>query len=202
MYLAHGFECSGEIVGCTDHDFIPEYLASHYVSDDRSVLCGAEILGRIELVTRHRGCPDWYMTSKTPLRALDGSIVGVFGVSRELREAGRMHGMYSEIAPVIEYIREQYPESVEMDLLARIAKLSVRTFQRRFRKIFNVAPMEYLRQFRVGRACQLLAETNATVTMIAAECGFCDHSHLNREFFRMIGSTPTDYRSRYRTGHV
>jgi AraC-like DNA-binding protein len=199
MYLAHGFERPADIVGHADREFIPEYLADHYVADDRSVLGGTEILGRFELVTRHRGCPDWYMTSKTALRAADGSIIGVFGVSRELRDAVRMPGTFSEMAPVIEHIREQYADSLELDLLARIAKLSLRTFQRRFRKLFSVTPMEYLRQFRVGRACQMLMETNATVTTIAAECGFCDHSHLNREFHRVIGTSPCEYRNRYQT---
>jgi AraC-like DNA-binding protein len=199
MFLAHGFLRSADLEGHADHEFSPRYLADHYMADDQDVLRGAEILGRVELVTRHRGCPDWYMTSKTALRAPDGQIIGVFGVSRELKEAVTMPGTYSGLAPVIEHIREQYAESIELDLLARLSKYSLRSFQRHFKKVFHVTPMEYLRQFRVGRACQMLVETNATITMIAAECGFCDHSHLHREFRRITGTSPCSYRRRYQT---
>lgn len=197
MYLAHGFREAAELVGHSDREFIPHYLADHYIADDRAVLHGAQILGRVELVTRHRGCPDWYLTSKTALRSGNGRIVGVLGVSRHLEEAIRLPGSYAELAPAIACIRERYAESLELDGLARLSRLSLRSFQRRFNKIFRVTPMEYLRQFRVGKACQMLVETNVTVTAVASECGFCDHSHLVREFHRLIGTSPGEYRKRY-----
>lgn len=197
MYLAHGFVSSADLVGHSDHEFIPRYLADHYIVDDRAVLHGSEVLGRVELVTRHRGCPDWYMTSKTALRSPDGRIIGVFGVSRELSGSIDLPQSFSEMAPVIDHIREQFADSLELDLLARLSKRSLRSFQRRFKSMFHVTPMEYLRKFRVGRACQMLVETRETITTIAVECGFCDHSHLTREFRRNIGTSPCDYRRRY-----
>lgn len=197
MFLAHGFRDASELIGHFDREFIPHYLADHYIADDREVLQGAQILGRVELVTRHRGCPDWYLTSKTALRSREGRIVGLLGVSRHLDEAVRLPSSYAELAPVIACIRERFTESLELDVLARLSQLSLRSFQRRFNKVFHVAPMEYLRQFRVGRACQLLVETNATVTAVASECGFCDHSHLVREFRRLLGASPGEYRKRY-----
>ncbi len=197
MYLAHGFANSSELVGHADHEFIPRYLADHYTVDDHEVLRGTQILGRLELVTRHRGFPDWYLTSKTALRAMDGKIIGVFGISRELRESACLPSAYADLAPAMECIREQFAESLELDLLARLSKLSLRSFQRRFKKMFHVPPMEYLRQYRIGRACQMLVETNATLTAIAAECGFCDHSHFSREFQRILGTSPCLYRKRY-----
>jgi AraC-like DNA-binding protein len=198
MYLAHGFVRASDLLGRTDRQFIPGYLAENYVADDRTVLRGGQVLGRIELVTRHRGCPDWYVTSKTALRGEDGAVVGVFGVSRELKEAAGLPGVCPEMARAVERIREQYADSIELDLLARLSGMSLRSFQRRFKSVFHVSPMEYLRQFRAGRACQMLVESNATVATIAAECGYCDHSHLTREFRRLFGTRPGHYRKRYR----
>lgn len=197
MFMAHGFMSVADLIGHADREFIPKYLADHYVADDRRVLAGEQIMGRIELVTRHRGYPDWYVTTKTALRSEDGRVMGVFGISRELGKLGMLPGSYAELAPAIECIREQYAESLELDTLARLSHTSLRNFQRRFKRLFQTTPMEYLRQFRVGKACQLLVETNATVATVAAECGFCDHSHLNREFRRFVRSSPGDYRRRY-----
>jgi AraC-like DNA-binding protein len=198
MYLAHGFSEPQGVVGHADHDFIPRYLADRYVADDREVLHGSALTGRVELVTRHRGCPDWYITSKTALRGRDGNILGLIGVSRELREGASLAGAFASLAPAVEYIRGHYTDSLELDFLARLSKLSLRTFQRHFKTMFQVAPMEYVRQFRVGKACQLLADTDDTITTIAAATGFCDHSHMNREFARYIGTSPGAYRRRYR----
>jgi AraC-like DNA-binding protein len=61
-----------------------------------------------------------------------------------------------------------------------------------------MTPSGYLRQFRIGKACQMLIETDKTISTIAAETGFTDHSHLIREFTNAIGSTPGAYRTRYR----
>ena len=197
MFMAHGFMNVTELIGHADREFIPKYLADHYVADDRRVLAGEQILGRIELVTRHRGYPDWYITTKTALRARDGQVMGVFGVSRELGKVSMLPGSCAGLAPAIECIREQYAESLELDMLARLSHTSLRNFQRRFKRLFQTTPMEYLRQFRVGKACQMLVETDATVAAVAVDCGFCDHSHLNREFRRFVRSSPGEYRRRY-----
>ena len=66
---AHGFADPEAIIGQTDHDFIPAWLADHYVRDDRKVLAGAAIRNRIELVIRLDGMPTWHSTSKLPLHA-------------------------------------------------------------------------------------------------------------------------------------
>lgn len=197
MYLAHGFLKPDDLIGHADHEFIPEYLADHYTADDRKVFNGENVLGRVELVTKHRGCPDWYVTSKTKLLDNQGRVLGLLGISRELGQDVKLPHSQDEFSAVIEVIMEGYGDSLELDMLARISGMSLRTFQRHFKKLFRMTPMEYIRQFRVGKACQLLAETNATITTIAGECGFCDHSHLIREFHRFIGTSPSGYRRRY-----
>ena len=81
--------------------------------------------------------------------------------------------------------------------LARFAGMSVRGFQRHFKKAFQLTPSAYLRQFRIGKVCQLLVETDETITTIALESGFSDHSHMSREFTRAMSTTPGAYRKRY-----
>jgi AraC-like DNA-binding protein len=198
MYLAHGYSDAKTIIGHRDHDFIPAYLADQYTRDDREVLAGKEIWGRVELVMRHPGWPDWHVTSKIPLRAKNGRIIGLAGVSRDLRQTIRTAAPFHQFTPILEYIRDHLASPMEIDSLAQMAGMSSRTFQRHFKKAFHLTPMAYVRQFRVGRACQMLIETDETITTIAAAIGFSDHSHLVREFTRLTGATPGAYRRRYR----
>jgi len=200
MHLAHGIDDPRGIIGLTDHDFIPAYLADHYTRDDREVLAGREIWGRVEMVMRHPGCADWYSTSKIPLRDERGRIIGLAGVSRDLRQAAQFATPFNELSPVLDFIREHFAEPMEIATLARLAGMSARSFQRHFKEAFHITPTAYLRQFRVGKACQILIETDATITTIALESGFCDHSHLVREFTKLMHSSPGAYRKRYRGG--
>lgn len=197
MLVAHGVASLDDIIGRTDHDFIPHYLADHYVRDDQLVIAGQEIWDRVELVLRHTGCADWYSTSKIPLRSKQGKIIGLAGVTRDLQDAAESSAPYSRLAPVLEHIRAHFAETIELEQLARLTHLSPRSFQRHFQKAFHTSPTDYIRQFRVGKACQLLVESDASITAIANMTGFSDHSHLAREFARVMKMTPSAYRTRY-----
>ena len=49
-------------------------------------------------------------------------------------------------------------------------------------------------RFRVERATLLLRETGQSYASIALEAGFCDQSHMNRSFRRVLGRKPTEIR--------
>lgn len=54
--------------------------------------------------------------------------------------------------------------------------------------------METLRRRRVERATLQLRESAVGLAEIAAECGFCDQSHMNRVFRAVLGRTPLEVR--------
>src|SRR5690606_13909721 len=54
--------------------------------------------------------------------------------------------------------------------------------------------METLRRRRVEKATLRLRESTAALADIAAECGFCDQSHMNRAFRAVLGRTPLEVR--------
>ena len=53
-------------------------------------------------------------------------------------------------------------------------------------------------RFRVQRAACLLRETNQAYASIAQEAGFCDQSHMNRTFRRVLARSPTAVRNERR----
>lgn len=55
--------------------------------------------------------------------------------------------------------------------------------------------METAARFRLERATRLLRETDQPGACIALEAGFCDQSHMNRTFRRLLGRLPSDVRA-------
>jgi AraC-like DNA-binding protein len=92
-----------------------------------------------------------------------------------------------------EYLAENYAENVTLERLARLAGLSPFHFSRLFREQFGMPPHAFQNQVRVARAKSLLA-TGFAVSRVAAQTGFADQSHLTRQFKRLTGVTPGQYR--------
>lgn len=54
--------------------------------------------------------------------------------------------------------------------------------------------LETMARLRVERATRLLRETDQPYASVAAEAGFCDQSHMNRTFQRILGRRPSTVR--------
>ena len=94
------------------------------------------------------------------------------------------------------YIESHYSEKLSNDQLARMAHMTVRTFQRVFQNCMYMTPTEYIKQVRLCSAAHLLKESDLTLTRIAHECGFADSSYFGRIFRRAMGITPVEYRKK------
>jgi len=73
--------------------------------------------------------------------------------------------------------------------LARSSQVSVRQLERFFLETFNQTPREWLRELRLRRALELLAE-GSTVKEAAHATGFKQANHFCREFKRAYGEAP------------
>ncbi|MBQ9135569.1 MAG: helix-turn-helix transcriptional regulator [Lachnospiraceae bacterium] len=98
------------------------------------------------------------------------------------------------IRPALEFINENFCESITVEKLAEITHLSKSYFMDRFKQAAGVGAVEYLIQLRIKKACELLVNTEKTTAEIAFECGFRNLSNYNRQFKRIVGCTPNEYR--------
>lgn len=79
--------------------------------------------------------------------------------------------------------------------LAREAAMSPYHFLRTFRQVIGVTPHQYILRTRLNRAAVRLRTGDEPVAAIAYDAGFNDLSTFNRRFRRLMGATPSDYRS-------
>jgi AraC-like DNA-binding protein len=185
------------VLGKTDYDLSPAFLADQYRLDDEQVLTGKRVVNRIELVGQPEGVTVWNVTTKVPLTDADGAIIGTAGITQRLDTPSPELAPATEFGPVLAYLRDHYPEPITNQQLARLAHLSVRALERKFRASFHVTPQEYLRKLRLHMASRALVYTNQPLAKVALHCGFADQSHFSREFRRHFGRTPREYRAHY-----
>jgi AraC-like DNA-binding protein len=183
------------LIGRSPVEVFPPELGASYAGQDRQVLAtGEPIHGRLELHLYPNRVPGWCLTHKIPLSDRNGQIVGLAGISRDLRMPDREHPVYRRIAAAVTYIQEHYAEPLRMEQLARIANISVAQFERYIKRIFDLTPKQLIIKIRVDSAAHLLA-CDRSVAEIAQDCGYADHSAFSRQFKAVVGVSPIEYRA-------
>jgi two-component system sensor histidine kinase/response regulator len=82
-----GYKHHSEIVGKTDADLFTEAHASQALADERQIIAtGQPLVGIEEKETWPDGRETWALTTKMPLRDPAGSVIGTFGLSRDITE--------------------------------------------------------------------------------------------------------------------
>ncbi|WP_051944651.1 AraC family transcriptional regulator [Verrucomicrobium sp. BvORR106] len=198
--LNYSLEHLDEVVGQTDADLSPAHLADQYRSDDELVLAGGKVVDRVELVGRFDHTASWSITNKVPLHDARGRLYGTAGTTRAVGDSEAvMVAEDARLSAVVAGIRANVSHPLETAALAKMAGLSVRAFERRFRQLFHMAPQQYVRRLRVRLACQALVFSSRSLAEVADDHGFCDQSHFTREFRKETGMTPREYQQRYGT---
>jgi len=98
------------------------------------------------------------------------------------------------IARARDYLDAHLGQETDLADLARLAGLSRSHFIRAFARETGFTPHAYLMDRRFRAATRLLSQGTAPGD-VAAACGFCDQSHLNRVFKARMGVTPGVYRA-------
>ncbi len=85
-------------------------------------------------------------------------------------------------------------EALTLDSLARNARVSARTFSRRFVEDTGYTPMQWVLRARIDVARELLERTDLGVEQIAHRVGLGTDANLRLHFHRILGTSPTEYR--------
>lgn len=95
------------------------------------------------------------------------------------------------------HINSHYNKSISVSTLAELSCLSERMFLRRFVKATDLKPTEYLQNFRIQKACELIETTETTFENIGHKVGYKDISAFRKIFQRINGLTPGEFRKRF-----
>ena len=94
---------------------------------------------------------------------------------------------------VAEYITNHYEAPITVDGLAEYAAVSHSSLYRSFKRRFQMSPKRFLLEYRIERACILLATTNYSIQEISNSVGFEDPFYFSRAFKEIKGISPRQY---------
>jgi AraC-like DNA-binding protein len=122
----------------------------------------------------------------------EGEIHGPLSVVRTASEED------ARIAAALDAIMQEKAlyKDAELNLgkLARRMGLSVRAVSNAVNRVQGISVSHYVNNHRIAEACRLLAETDQPITTLVFEAGFLTKSNFNREFLRVTGKSPSQWR--------
>jgi len=97
---------------------------------------------------------------------------------------------------VISFIDDNYFHTPSLSEMSKIANMSVRSFLRYFKKALGISPIEYVIKKRISKATELLDTNAMSIKEIAFQTGFKDSNYFARQFHKIIGMSPSEYRKK------
>ncbi|MDE6921875.1 MAG: AraC family transcriptional regulator [Lachnospiraceae bacterium] len=101
-----------------------------------------------------------------------------------------------QLGSAIEYVDKNYPNNFKIADLANECHMSETHFRRIFQEKMNMTPVEYVNFVRVRKACELIDKTDISMEDVAEKVGFVTPSTFNRNFRRIIGTSPYQWKKR------
>lgn len=106
----------------------------------------------------------------------------------------------TRIREMLDFIHEQYSESISLAQIAKAADIGERECLRCFQRMLQISPMQYLIKYRIMQGASLLIQLpDVTVSDISLQCGFDSPSNFTLMFKRFFRCSPREYRKRQRS---
>ncbi len=98
------------------------------------------------------------------------------------------------VREAINYIERHYVNEITIEEIAKFCGLSRTHFGRLFKKVTGQSPQQYLTNFRMTRAVELMRTTDLTLGEIAARVGYSNQLYFSKVFHRVYGVPPRTWR--------
>lgn len=98
------------------------------------------------------------------------------------------------VASIIHYISVHYAQNMPLEQIAGAVELSPNYICSLFKKETGINLYQYIMEFRISRAKELLLSTNLKSYEIAEKTGFSDESYFSRSFKKVTGQSPVEFR--------
>lgn len=137
----------------------------------------ARLIGFIKILNK--------LASTEEYRLLNASTVGLVV---KLQDSNRIDKIYK-------YVRKNFMnDELPLKTVAELVNMTVPSFCRYFKKHTRKTFTQFVNEFRIVHATKLLSETDSPISDICFDSGFNNFSHFNRNFKKITGKSPREYR--------
>lgn len=118
-------------------------------------------------------------------------------------KAGKGNRQYSPyIQKILHIIDEEYMTDVTLKDISDRLYLSSMYVGQLFKKEVKKSFSQYLNQYRINIVQKLLLETDCSITEIAVKSGYATPNYLAKNFKKICGMSPKEFRNEYAKGYV
>ena len=107
-----------------------------------------------------------------------------------LRQMASAGSPSRQIARAIDWLKENYTESLRVEDLASHVHMSTSTFHHHFRTMTAMSPLQYQKWLRLNEARRLMLVDSLDAGMAAFQVGYESPSQFSREYSRLFGDSP------------
>jgi two-component system, response regulator YesN len=126
--------------------------------------------------------------------ALESHFIGVMGTLAARVEQANQNRLGRAVRRAVHFIEENYGRDLPLEEVAKSVGLSPSYFSSSFKRETGKNVVEYITEYRVEKAIELLCTTNLNTSEVAYRVGFNDPKYFARIFKRSVGVTPSLYR--------
>ena len=125
-------------------------------------------------------------------------------IAKQKREQSDFAFMASQIndattARILKYVTENIDTpDLKIDNIADAMGMSRSVLYTKIKQQLGMTPIDFVRHVRIMRACELLKDTDESLSSVAFAVGFSDAKYFSKVFKRETGIVPTEYRERTR----
>ena len=102
----------------------------------------------------------------------------------------------SIVKQTVAYIRTHYSEDISSSVIAEKLHVSDGYLRALFKKECSCTIKDYIQQYRIERAKELLLKDEKKIYEIAEQCGFASSQHFSRVFHQLTGMTPGEFKTK------
>lgn len=106
---------------------------------------------------------------------------------------------YERLSLINQYIAKNYIKPISLMEMANLTGLTETSFSRFFKNVTGRTFIGFLNEYRIQKACSLLADKNTSISKVMELSGFIEPSHFSRIFKRYTEHTPRAYRKKIRS---
>ena len=97
---------------------------------------------------------------------------------------------------VMNYLNHHFTENITVDQVANELFLNKDYISHVFKEETGFSVISYVISLRINQAKLLLSETDQSVTDIAASCGYTDFTYFSKQFKKLVGMSPSQFRKK------
>ena len=102
----------------------------------------------------------------------------------------------------LDFIDIYYNDKISIEKISEHLGITRKYLYNIFKKYTDISPKDYIVYYRMEKASKLLLEGNITVESVASLVGYLNQFHFAKEFKKIVGKTPTEYRNEVKKGEL